>query len=158
MLESIDPEQPALVSQRSIAFREALASAGIPVDEDLIVQTDWGGENGAAAMGELLGCDRLPTAVFAHSDDLALGAIRTLRRVGLRVPEDISIVGIDDHPAAALADLTTVRQDPFEQGRRSAQMVLSILAGSESEPGAELVPTTLIVRGTTAQYIDPTGE
>jgi Transcriptional regulators len=67
-------------------------------------------------MGELLGLREPPTAVYAHSDEVALGAMRTLRRAGLRIPEDISVIGIDNHPLAELTDLTTVSQPVRQQG------------------------------------------
>jgi hypothetical protein len=67
-------------------------------------------------------CATGPTAVYAHSDEVALGAVRTLRRAGLRVPGDISVVGIDDHPVAELTDLTTVAQPVRDQGELAARM------------------------------------
>lgn len=149
MLEAADPDQPTLISRRSVGYADALAEAGIALDDELIVQTTWGGENGAAAMGGLLSARRRPTAVFAHSDEVALGAIRTIRRVGLRVPEDISVIGIDDHPSAALADLTTVHQDPFDQGKRTAELLVAMLRGDEVET-RQVVPTFVVVRGSTA--------
>jgi LacI family transcriptional regulator, repressor for deo operon, udp, cdd, tsx, nupC, and nupG len=100
-------------------------------------------------MAALLGLRSPPTAVYAHSDEVALGALRTLRRAGLRVPEDMSIVGIDDHPLAALADLTTVRQPVHLQGRLTAKMVLGLLRGQDVDVAIE-VPTELVVRASTA--------
>ena len=83
-----------------------------------------------------------PTAVFAHSDEVALGAIRTIRRAGLRVPEDISVIGIDDHPLAELTDLTTVRQPVYEQGMLAARMVLGLLRGEESTGPSPCPPSS----------------
>ena len=100
-------------------------------------------------MGALLGLRDPPTAVYAHSDEVALGAMRTLRRAGLRVPEDMSIVGIDDHPLAALADLTTVRQPVQLQGRLTGELLLGLLRGDDVEATVE-VPTELVVRASTA--------
>ena len=79
-------------------------------------------------------CAKPPTAVYAHSDEVALGAFRTLRRAGLRVPEDISVIGIDDHPLAELTDLTTVRQPVHQQGARAAEIVLGLLQGHAYRP------------------------
>lgn len=129
MLEALDPDQPRLESTRSPAYYEALERAGIAVDPSLVVTADWGGENGAESMSRLLGHAEPPTAVFAHSDEVALGAIRTLRRAGLRPGHDVSVVGIDDHPLAALTDLTTVRQRPGEQGVLAGRLLLDLLAG-----------------------------
>jgi DNA-binding LacI/PurR family transcriptional regulator len=100
-------------------------------------------------MAKLLGLREPPTAVFAHSDEVALGAIRTIRRAGLRVPEDISVIGIDDHPLAELTDLTTVRQPVYQQGVLAAQMVLSLLRGEDVEQDI-IVPTQLVIRRSTA--------
>ncbi|MFD3444740.1 LacI family DNA-binding transcriptional regulator [Microbacteriaceae bacterium 4G12] len=143
------PGWPA-VNRRSLAYHEALAAAGIPTDPALVRQVDWGGEEGAAAMADLLAPGLRPTAVYAHSDEVALGAIRTLRREGLRVPEDVSVIGIDDHPLAALTDLTTVHQGVREQGRTAGQMVLGLLSQDPHAARAAVVPTRLVVRGTTA--------
>ncbi|MEO6413326.1 MAG: LacI family DNA-binding transcriptional regulator [Pedococcus sp.] len=149
MIEAIDPDLPGLVPQRSVAYYEALGDAGIAADPSLVASGDWGGEQGSVCMGGLLSLRVPPTAVYAHSDEIALGAIRTIRRAGLRIPQDISVMGIDDHPLASLTDLSTVRQDPNEQGRMTANTVLALLGGGEVQP-VVTTPTTLIVRGTTA--------
>jgi LacI family transcriptional regulator, repressor for deo operon, udp, cdd, tsx, nupC, and nupG len=118
-------------------------------DSSLVSTVDWGGLRGAEAMGELLGLREPPTAVYAHSDELAIGAMRTLRRAGIRVPEDISVIGIDDHPLAELTDLTTVSQPVRQQGVLAGQMVLGLLQGEDVER-AVTVPTRLIIRRSTA--------
>ncbi len=86
MLEARDPDQPTLVPPRSRAFHEALAERGITVDSSLVVTSDWGGEQGAQAMAQLISLPDPPTAVFAHSDEVALGAMRTIRRATPRSP------------------------------------------------------------------------
>jgi len=149
MIEAVDPDQSPSPSHRSAAYYSALGEAAIPVDRQLVVRVDWGGEHGAEGMAQLLAVKHRPTAVYAHSDEVALGAIRTIRRAGLRVPDDISVVGIDDHPLAGLTDLTTVRQPVWEQGRRTAELVLALLAGDAADFSVVL-PTRLVVRGTTA--------
>lgn len=150
MLEALDPDQPGLSSTRSPAYYEALERAGIEVDPTLVMTAPWGGEHGAASMGRLLGHPNPPTAVFAHSDEVALGAMRTLRRAGLRPGADISVVGIDDHPLAELSDLTTVRQNPEEQGVIAARILLALLEGRPAPEVSTAPPTELIVRGSTA--------
>ena len=151
MIAAVDPDQPGwpASSGRSRAYYSALSDAGIAADASLAVTVDWGGLPGADAMSQLLGLRRPPTAVYAHSDEVALGAIRTLRRAGLRIPEDVSVIGIDDHPLAELTDLTTVGQPVREQGLLAGQMVLGLLRGDEVER-AVIMPTKLIVRGSTA--------
>ena len=149
MIEAIDPEQPRQPSGRSAAYHQALAEAGVGSDPSLVVTTDWGGEQGAAGMARLLSLPELPTAVYAHSDEVAFGAMRTIRDAGLRIPEDISIVGIDDHPHASLVHLTTVKQDVRLQGMLTAKMLLGLLRNEESVERALTVETQLVVRHTT---------
>ena len=150
MIAATDPDQAgAQPGGRSHAYYAALREAGIPADPSLVTTVDWGGLQGADAMGQLLGLREPPTAVYAHSDEVALGAIRTLRRAGLRIPEDISVAGIDDHPLAELTDLTTVGQPVRQQGLLAGQMVLGLLKGQDIDP-AVTVPTRLIIRRSTA--------
>lgn len=139
---------------RSSGWRAALTDAGVEPDDGLVVTVPWGGEGGADGMARLLGLRVPPTAVFAHSDEVALGAVRTLRRAGLRVPEDLSVIGIDDHPVAALTDLTTVAQPVRAQGRRAGAIVAAALRAGTPDAGrvlpAEVLPTQLVLRGTTS--------
>jgi|SRR5580704_8288709 DNA-binding LacI/PurR family transcriptional regulator len=151
MIAAVDPDQPgwSSASGRAQAYYSALRDAGIAADPNLVITVDWGGPQGAEAMGELLGLREPPTAVYAHSDEIALGAMRTLRRAGLRVPEDISVIGIDDHPLAGLTDLTTVSQPVRQQGLLAGHMVLGLLRGEDIERAA-ITPTRLVIRRSTA--------
>ncbi|MCR2784184.1 MULTISPECIES: LacI family DNA-binding transcriptional regulator [unclassified Microbacterium] len=151
MIEAVPPSIPEWFIDigRSDGFRATLAAAGAPLDPALTVRIPWDIEAAALAMGGLLSLPEPPTAVFAHSDELALAAIRTIRRAGLRVPEDISVIGIDDHPLAALTDLTTIAQPAAHQGATAARMTLALLAG-EPVDRAVTVPTMLVPRRSTA--------
>ena len=150
MIAAVDPDQPMALQQgRSSAYYSALNEAGLAVDEGLVVTVNWGGPEGAVAMDRLLSLREPPTAVYAHSDEVALGAIRSLRRAGLSVPGDVSVIGIDDHPVAELVDLTTVRQPVQEQGQIAGRMLLGLLRGDTVEK-AVTMPTQLVIRGTTA--------
>jgi LacI family transcriptional regulator, repressor for deo operon, udp, cdd, tsx, nupC, and nupG len=135
---------------RSTGYRDALADAGPEPDDDLVVRVPFGGPGGAEGMGRLLGLRRPPTAVFATADEIAGGAMRTLRRAGLRVGADVSVVGIDDHPVAEMLDLTTVAQPVHEQGLVAGRMVRALLAGDAAGAAAsQVLPTHLILRSTT---------
>jgi LacI family transcriptional regulator, repressor for deo operon, udp, cdd, tsx, nupC, and nupG len=92
-----------------------------------------------------------PTAIFAGSDEMAFGSILAARELGLRTPEDVSVVGIDDHPWSRAFDLTTVRQDAHAQGETAAQMVTDVLAGLRAPIGVHRSPIELLVRGSTAR-------
>jgi LacI family repressor for deo operon, udp, cdd, tsx, nupC, and nupG len=139
-------------ARRRLGWRQSLEAAGVPVDEDLLVSAPHGVHGGAAAMARLLTRQRLPTAVLAEYDELAIGAVWAIRQAGLDVPGDISVIGIDDHEMAAVLDLTTVAQDAAAQGRAATQLLLQRLeSGSDDGDLSPVVlPTRLLLRGTTA--------
>jgi LacI family repressor for deo operon, udp, cdd, tsx, nupC, and nupG len=149
MMASIDPDQPGDMVGRSTGYYEALRDAGLVCDPRLVVTSSWGGEQGAEAAAQLLSLPERPTAIYAHSDEVAVGALRTLRRAGLRVPQDVSIVGIDDHPVANLVDLTTVRQPVRAQGTAAARLLLGLLSGQPDLDLAVTLATQLVVRHST---------
>jgi len=134
--------------------RQALREAGVADDQQLVAHAaDWGLESGQAAAAALLERGADFTALFAHSDLIALGAIRGLRDAGLRVPDDVSVVGYDDLPVAAYVEpaLTTVHQPMGEVGARAAGIVLDRIAGgAEPEPATQLLPAVLVARESVA--------
>lgn len=134
---------------REAGYRAAMRAAGIAFDPQLEVTVDFSLDGGARAMDQLLSLEHPPTGVFAFSDEIAIGAMRSLRRVGLRIPADVSLVGIDDHPMAELNDLTTVRQPVHLFGQTAARMVVDLLQG-RAKPASVVLPTHLVVRGSTA--------
>lgn len=136
---------------RREGFRRALAEAGLEERPEQIVAEPWGVAGGARAAERLLAGGRLPTAVFCESDEMAFGAMQVLRRAGLDVPGDISVVGFDDHEMAAPADLTTIAQPVREQGERAAALVLDLLTGRAGQPTDVVLPTRLVVRRSTAR-------
>lgn len=85
-----------------------------------------------------------------HSDDRAFGALHVTRAAALRIPHDLSVVSIDEHPLAEYSDLTTVRQDPRAQGEIAARTVCAAIAGQEV-PLATVMPTVRVRRGSTAR-------
>lgn len=134
---------------RTQGYRDALLGAGIEPSADLFVDGAFGVEGGARAMAELMAGPTLPTAVVAEYDELAIGALRTLRRASVAVPERISVIGIDDHEMASVLDLTTVAQPVREQGGIAARLLLDALDGDDLSPREVVVPTRLVVRGST---------
>ena len=151
MIEAVDPDQPGwpTLPPRSVAYHDALDRAGIRPEPSLVCTVPWGGEAGADAMAQLLSRAEPPTAVYAHSDEIAVGAIRTARRAGLDVPGDLAVVGIDDHPLAALTDLTTVAQPVRAIGERAAATLLEMIDGQQL-PSSTTFPARLVVRRSTA--------
>lgn len=137
---------------RRRGYEQALAAAGLAPDPALTVEVPWGIEGGAVGMELLLSLERPPTAVFCHSDEVAIGALRTLRRAGVAVPGAVSVTAVDDHPVAELFDLTTVRQPVAELGAAAGRALVGSLGGDGAPAGgaAGVPPLRLVVRGTTA--------
>jgi len=134
--------------QRLDGYRQALEKAGISKDKNLIQEGDFDGGSGQAAMEKLLACEPTPTAVFVASDMVAMGALKAIRDQGLRVPEDIAIVGFDDITVARFVTpaLTTVRVPTFGLGWSAAEILIRLI---EQDPIAQphtLLETELIIR------------
>jgi DNA-binding LacI/PurR family transcriptional regulator len=139
-----------VASDRRKGYRLALRCADISVDPRLEVPGDFTVAGGRRAMRELMALDDPPTAVFAASDEMAMGCLHAIRLAERRVPEDISVIGIDDHEMSTLHDLTTVAQPVVEQGRIAAELLLGLLRGDTPPAADVVVPTRLVVRSTTA--------
>ena len=136
--------------ERLAGYRDALRAAGRSPEPGLEANGEFTVGGGMRAGRELLERPVRPTAVFAASDEMAIGVLRTARELGMRVPDDLSVIGIDDHEMAGFFDLTTVAQPAHEQGRVAAQQVLHALDERNWEPDQVLLPTRLVVRRTTA--------
>ena len=141
------PQASASQANRARGYSEAMEGAGLARDESLEAYGYFSVEGGEAAMTALLSQPNPPTAVFAMSDDMAFGAIRALQRHGIRPGADIAIASIDGHELAELLDVTTVRQPVVDMGRTAAQALLSRMIGDAVDVEEIIVPTTLIVRG-----------
>lgn len=135
---------------RRTGYLDALARHGLPHDPRLLATAPYGVDAGAIGMEQLLSLDDPPTAVFCYSDDIAVAALAHLRRHGLRVPEDMSLIGVDGHEVAELFDITTIDQHVVEQAKAASRMVLDLLAGRAPEQSRLTLPTHLRVRGSTA--------
>jgi DNA-binding LacI/PurR family transcriptional regulator len=140
--------------QRQRGFTQAMADAGLEVPGDYDVDGEYTVSGGASAMAELLSLRAPPTAVFAQSDEMAAGAMQVMRRMGVRVPEDISIVGFDDHEMAEVLDLTTMAQPVTQRGEIAVRAVLDAMAAgsTHTKPERELLHTRLVVRSSTAPF------
>ncbi|GAA4461972.1 LacI family DNA-binding transcriptional regulator [Phytohabitans houttuyneae] len=136
-------------------YRSAMEAAGLPVDGDLVVQAGLSVDGGRAAALELLRGPQPPTAIFASNDLQAVGVYQAARVVGLRIPADLSVVGFDDLPIAALVDppLTTVHQPLVEMAVAATELALALGRGERApRTGIELA-TTLTVRQSTATRV-----
>ena len=134
--------------RRLLGYKDGLARAGIPLEPDLIQTGDYSRKAGFAGTQRLLNLSDPPTAIFASNDQSATGAIKAVLEAGLRVPDDISVVGFDNVPEAAYAHprLTTVDQSIAKMGYIATEMLISLIEGDALESDLYKVPTQLIVR------------
>lgn len=133
-------------------FRAAMDEAGVPVDRELVRDGHFAYVDGVRHGRDLLALAEPPTAVFCGNDLVALGVCEAAREAGVRVPDGLSVVGFDDVEAAQWSGpaLTTVRQPLRDMGFAAAELVLDLASGREPRHRRVELPTTLIVRGSTA--------
>jgi DNA-binding LacI/PurR family transcriptional regulator len=138
-------------TERFTGYREALHHANCPLSAELIVRADGKPEGGGFAMDKLLSLPVPPTAVFCYNDMSAIGALSRIRARGLRVPQDISLIGFDDLFIASYTDppLTTVRQPKRAMGRIATEILLKLLDDPQYEANMKM-KGELIVRESTA--------
>jgi LacI family transcriptional regulator len=137
---------------REQGFRQAMAAAGVPVDEALVRAGDYRKESTREPARELLSRADRPTAVFAANDLSAIATIEVARDLGLSVPEDLSVIGFDDIPESAQTDppLTTVHQPIQQMGAAAIEMLTALLDGTTVDEPHVRLPTSLVQRRTTA--------
>lgn len=137
-----------VAQMRLDGFTGALRRNGLEPQDDLIVQAEWTVAGGAVAMGQLLDSAAPPSAVFCMSDEMAIGARLRANDLGLRIPEQLSLMGFDDHDMADAFGISTMRQDADTQGRRAAGLLLEAIDGRCSSVH-EVVDVELVVRNST---------
>ena len=135
--------------RRIAGYRRALTEAGFEIDEDLILEGHFDGNSGVMAIQNLTNRGKPFSAIFSSNDVMAYGAKLALFRLGLRVPEDVSIIGFDDQAESAFVTppLTTVRQPAHALGQAAADALLNLIEGVEYELPS--LPTEIVVREST---------
>lgn len=131
-------------------YRQALAEAGLAFVPTYHRQGELGGREAFQEAKDLLSLRDAPTAIFAASDTHAIGVLKAAHELGIRVPEELSVIGYDGIRDAEYLDLTTVQQPLFDSGVESANILLASLVEPPDFPLEVTLPTELIVRGTTA--------
>lgn len=136
-------------------YRDALQKYGIPLDPELVISYDLNLDKANIYVNHLLNLPSPPDALFAINDPTALEALNVAKRRGIRVPDDLAIVGFSDDPISSLIEpgLTTIAQPVHELGQQAAQVLLRELAGKDDAllPERIVLPTNLIVRGSTVK-------
>lgn len=139
--------------ERRLGYEKAMLEAGLPLDETLIRTGDFKETGGYRATKDLLRLDPRPTAIFVVNNLMTTGALQAIHELGLRIPEDLSVVGFDDMPWLSLLTppLTAVRQPVYEIGRAAAQLLFERINLDTVGPNREIVlQPELIVRGSAA--------
>ncbi len=145
------PDHVLSARARVSGYRKALRAARMAFDESLVQRGDFSVESGEKMMRVLLQQRPTPSAVFCANDEMAIGAIRSLKSAGLKVPEDVSVVGFDDQEFAQIYDppLTTVHIPRFDVGYQAMMMLRDVVTPQHSARST-ILPTRLVIRGTCA--------
>lgn len=146
------PRDLASGKQREEGYRSALAAAGIPFDPALVRNAGYHEDESADAVRSLLTLPDRPTAVFAANDVTAINTMETALTLGMRVPDDLSVVGFDNVPESTVVEpaLTTVEQPLQLMGQRAVEMLLDLLADREPAQRQLMLPTRLVARASCA--------
>ena len=143
-------------NRRLQGYYDALQKAGIPVDEELIASGEYTTQTGIACARTLLSLKNRPTAIFSSNDQMAMGVYQVAQEMGIRIPEDLSLVGFDNIPESKYLGLTTVDQFISEMGFRATQMLIQIINGVPLDDQTYKMQTSLIVRNS-CRRIDGAG-
>ena len=146
-----DPVHKA-VGHRLLGYKDGLADSGLPIDEELIGQGDNLIDSGEVAAEKLLGMANRPTAIFAANDDMAAGVVRVADRLGIKVPDELSVTGCDDVALAQLIypALTTINQPLASMADAAVTALIESIQSKQEAKGADIVPADIRVRESTA--------
>jgi len=133
-------------NRRFMGYRDALEPAGLPVTQELIASGDYTTETGVKCARELLALEKPPTAIFASNDQSAMGVFQAAQEMGLRIPEDLSVVGFDNIMESKYMGLTTVDQFISEMGFVATQMLIKLINGEPLDSQTYKMQTQLVIR------------
>ena len=146
------PDNEECTVDRLNGYHRALISAGLEFDPALTATGDWSATSGYQSTQRLLAAGQPFSAIFAQNDRMAVGAVRALQEAGLRVPDDVSVIGFDDIPLVSYFEppLTTLRQPMKESGRQAARLLIETIQSSDHPPEEILIHARLIERASCA--------
>ena len=142
-------------NRRLKGYREALEKANIPTDESLIASGDYTTATGVTGTRQLLALEKPPTAIFASNDQMAMGVYQVAEELGLRIPDDLSVIGFDNITESKYMGLTTVDQFISEMGYVATHMLIKIINGLPLEDQTYRMQTRLVIRNSCKEYLDP---
>ena len=145
------PKELGICIRRKTGYLDALKERGLIASDGLIRYGGLHEEDGYRSMVSMLAENVIPDAIFAVNDPVAIGAFQKIKEAGLKIPDDIAIVGFSNNKITALIDppLTTVNQPSFEMGKKSAQILVDSIEDGTIEPKTFTLETELIIRGST---------
>ncbi len=146
------PIELKICKGRLSGYKMALSERNKPINEEMIISAGLHEDDGYYSFSKLLERGMKPDAIFAVNDPVAVGAFKKIRELGLRIPQDVALVGFSNNPITALIEpsITTVDQPSFEMGRKAAELLIEqIENGKNFVPVTEILKTQLIIRKST---------
>ncbi|CCU81007.1 regulatory protein, LacI:Periplasmic binding protein/LacI transcriptional regulator [Halanaerobium saccharolyticum subsp. saccharolyticum DSM 6643] len=148
----IEGEEITIPTQKRLAgYKAEMKAQNLEIKDEWIIQGRFSVDGGVKAMEKILKLEDRPTAIFCMGDEIAVGAMQTIKEAGLNVPDDFSIVGFDDIEISQYLNpaLTTIRQQKDEMGIEAANMVLEMINNPEKKVEAEIIDTEFVLRNST---------
>jgi len=139
-------------NDRLRAYKDCLEKYQIPFDPELVVEGDFSTGSGIIAGRNLLQLENRPSAIFAANDQTAIGVLQSAKEMGVRVPQDLSIIGFDNISEAEYFELTTVDQSLVEMGTTAAEMLIDLINNKTVDPKVVTIPTRLVIRKSCMEY------
>jgi len=140
-------------NRRLKGYRDAIEKAGLSIDEKLIASGDYTTETGAKCAHELLSREDPPSAIFASNDQAAMGIFQVAQEMGIRIPEDLSVIGFDNIMESKYMRLTTVDQFISEMGFVATQMLIKLINGEPLDSQTYKMQTQLVIRNSCQEFI-----
>ena len=146
------PMEEDCSQDRTEGYQRALKEAGIPFDKTKVIEGDWSATSGQSALLSFIEQGRVPTAMFAQNDRMAMGVLRAARDANIKVPSQFAVIGVDDMPLSSYFDppLTTMRQDMPRIGQEATRMLLDIIQKKNTDLREVKLPAQLVVRHSTS--------
>jgi LacI family transcriptional regulator len=141
-------------NRRLKGYRDAIEKAGLSIDEKLIASGDYTTETGAKCAHELLSGDNPPSAIFASNDQAAMGVFQVAQEMGIRIPEDLSLIGFDNIMESKYMRLTTVDQFISEMGFVATQILIKLINGEALDSQTYQMQTQLVIRNSCQEFIE----
>ncbi len=147
------PMEEDCSQDRTEGYQRALREAGIAFDKTMVIEGDWSASSGQSALLSFVEQGRVPSAVFAQNDRMAMGVLRAARDINLKVPSQLAVIGVDDMPLSSYFDppLTTMRQDMPRIGQEATRMLLDIIKKKSTAMRDLKLPAELVIRWSTSE-------